>query len=79
MFVALPLIGVRVIYGVAIAFKEPQTRTGSLPVQVIFGTLPEFLTMITYLVAGIMTRNLAKDRKESLLHPEQIEAGHENA
>lgn len=74
MIIALPLIGVRVIYGVVVAFKDPQTRTASLPVQVIFSILPEFLVMISYLAAGIATRNLDDERKASIVHPEQIEA-----
>lgn len=35
--------------------------TGSLLAQVIFGIVPEFLVMIGYVVAGILTRNLRPD------------------
>jgi len=60
--IAMPLIGVRVIYSVVIAFVDGRADGGSLAVQVIFGTVPEFLVMITYISAGIVTRNLASDR-----------------
>lgn len=60
--IAMPLIGARVIYSVVIAFVDGRADGGSLAVQVIFGTVPEFLVMITYISAGIVTRNLASDR-----------------
>lgn len=58
----MPLVGARVIYSVVIVFVYGRADGGSLAVQVIFGTMPEFLVMITYISAGIMTRNLASDR-----------------
>ncbi|CAI7652681.1 unnamed protein product [Penicillium pancosmium] len=62
VMIALPLIGVRLIYAIAIVFKYKNAGGGSLAVQVIFGTLPEFLVMITYLSAGLVTHNLARSR-----------------
>jgi hypothetical protein len=62
VIVAIPLVGVRVIYSVVIAFVDWRADGGSLAVQVVFGTIPEFLVMITYIAAGIVTRNLASDR-----------------
>ncbi|KAJ5825273.1 hypothetical protein N7474_002411 [Penicillium riverlandense] len=64
LIVAMPLIGVRVIYAIAATFIYGYSSAASMPVQVVFGTLPEFLVMITYLSAGIVTRNLARDRLE---------------
>lgn len=58
----MPLIGVRVIYAIVTTFKYGYFSAAGTPIQVIFGTLPEFLVMITYLSAGIVTRNLARDR-----------------
>lgn len=62
--VALPLIGVRILYGIAIAFVDGNMLGGSLPVRVIFGTLPEFLVMIAYVAGGLVTRNVAEQRLE---------------
>ncbi|KAJ5083294.1 hypothetical protein N7456_012721 [Penicillium angulare] len=59
--VALPLLGVRVIYSLAVAFADGRASGGSLAVQVIFGTIPEFLVVINYISAGIVTRNLAQE------------------
>lgn len=64
--IALPLIGVRIIYSIVTAFAN---GSGSLAVQVIFGTLPEFVVMIVYLSAGVWTRNLARDRAEQKPEP----------
>lgn len=61
---ALPLIGVRVLYGIAIAFVDGNMLGGSLPVRDIFGSLPEFLAMIAYVVGGLVTRNVAEQRLE---------------
>ncbi|KAJ5625686.1 hypothetical protein N7510_001995 [Penicillium lagena] len=61
---ALPLIGVRILYGIAIAFVDGNMLGGSLPVRVVFGTLPEFLVMLAYVAVGIVTRNVAKQRLE---------------
>jgi len=60
----MPLVGARLIYAIAIVFKYKSTAGGSLAVQVIFGILLEFLIMITYLSAGIRTRNLAHTRSK---------------
>lgn len=62
--IAMPLIGVRVLYAIVIAFKEQNASGGGLAVKVILGVIPEFLIMITYLSAGLVTRNLARDRIE---------------
>jgi hypothetical protein len=59
---ALPLIGVRILNGIAIAFVDGNILGGSLPVRVIFGTLPEFLVMIAYVGVGLVTRNVAEQR-----------------
>ncbi|KAJ5818630.1 hypothetical protein N7474_004221 [Penicillium riverlandense] len=59
---ALPLIGVRILYGIAIAFVDGNMLGGSLPVRVILGTLPEFLVMIAYVGVGLVTRNVAEQR-----------------
>ncbi|KAJ6025034.1 hypothetical protein N7540_005831 [Penicillium herquei] len=61
--IAMPLLGIRVIYSLIIAFVVGRAEGGSLAVQVIFGTVPEFLVMINYLSAGIMTRNMARERQ----------------
>ncbi|KAJ5256727.1 hypothetical protein N7478_012831 [Penicillium angulare] len=60
--VALPLLGIRVIYSFAVAFADGRVNGGSLAVQAIFGTIPEFLVMIIYISAGIVTRNLTQER-----------------
>ncbi|KAJ5973696.1 hypothetical protein N7481_010906 [Penicillium waksmanii] len=65
VMIALPLIGIRLIYAIAIVFKYKNAAGGSLAVQVIFGTLPEFLVMITYLSAGLVTHNLARSRYQN--------------
>jgi hypothetical protein len=62
--IAMPVVGVRIIYAIATAFIYGYSSTASMPVQVVFGTLPEFLVMITYISAGIVTRNLARNRLE---------------
>lgn len=67
--IAMPLIGVRVIYAIVIAFRYQNTSSGSLAVKVILGTVPEFLVMINYLSAGVTTRNLARDRVEKRPQP----------
>ncbi|KAJ5183505.1 hypothetical protein N7492_001121 [Penicillium capsulatum] len=67
--VAMPLIGVRIIYAVATAFADNSASGGSLPVRVIFGTLPEFLVMITYLSGGLVTHKLARNRQEHKPEP----------
>lgn len=70
--IALPLIGVRLIYAIAIVFKYKNAGGGSLAVQVIFGTLPEFLVMITYLSAGLVTHNLARSRCRNKSGPASV-------
>ncbi|KAJ6104985.1 hypothetical protein N7486_003674 [Penicillium sp. IBT 16267x] len=65
----MPVVGARVIYSVVIAFVDGRADGGSLAVKVIFGTIPEFLVMITYLSAGIMTRNLVSDRRKMISEP----------
>lgn len=62
---AMPLIGVRIIYAIAGAFSS----RGGLAVQVIFGTVPEFLVMIDYISFGIVTRHLARDRSKKSPEP----------
>lgn len=62
--IAMPLIGVRVLYAMVIAFKHQNVSGGSLVAKVILGTIPEFLIMISYLSAGLATRHLARDRAE---------------
>lgn len=62
--IAMPLIGVRIIYSVAAAFADHSASGGSLPVRVIFGTLPEFLAMLVYLSGGLVTHRLARNRME---------------
>lgn len=57
--IVMPLVGIRLIYAIVTVFKYKSTAGGSLAIQVIFGILLEFLIMITYLFAGICTRNLA--------------------
>ncbi|KAJ5638892.1 hypothetical protein N7528_001282 [Penicillium herquei] len=64
--IAMPLLGVRVIYSLIIAFVDGRAEGGSLAVQVIFGTVPEFLTMINYISAGITTRDMAHERQGEL-------------
>jgi hypothetical protein len=59
--IAMPLFGVRVLYAIVIAFKYQNSSGGGLAAKVILGTVPEFLTMISYLSAGLVTRNLARD------------------
>lgn len=71
MTAAVPLIGVRIIYTVASVFATSRADGGSLPVQVIFGVLPEFLVMIVYVSAGIMTRGLGSVRYETNIRSEQ--------
>lgn len=60
----MPIIGVRVVYAIATVFKYGYSTKAAMPVQVIFGTLTEFLVIIIYLCAGIVTRNLPRDRLE---------------
>jgi hypothetical protein len=60
--IAMPVVGLRVIYAIATAFIYGYSSAAGMPVQVVFGTLPEFLVMITYISAGIVTRNLARNR-----------------
>ncbi|KAI9926963.1 hypothetical protein ASPWEDRAFT_32921 [Aspergillus wentii DTO 134E9] len=62
--VAMPLIGIRIIYSIATVFSSSGMSGGSLAVRVILGVLPEFLVMIDYVAVGIVTRNLARDRSE---------------
>ncbi|KAF7631481.1 hypothetical protein AFLA_012338 [Aspergillus flavus NRRL3357] len=62
MTAAVPIIGVRVIYTVASVFTHSRVDGGSLPVRVILGMLPEFLAILLYISAGIMTRGLASVR-----------------
>ncbi|KAJ5587013.1 P-loop containing nucleoside triphosphate hydrolase protein [Penicillium hispanicum] len=62
LMIAMPLIGVRIIYAVAVAFVDGNASGGSLAVRVIFGTIPEFLIMIDYLSAGLITHNVARER-----------------
>ncbi|CAI7634525.1 unnamed protein product [Penicillium palitans] len=69
VMIAMPLIGVRVIYAVASAFAHHSASGGSLPVRVILGTLPEFLVMVNYLTAGVVTRNSARNRVEQRPEP----------
>ncbi|PYH88854.1 hypothetical protein BO71DRAFT_403513 [Aspergillus ellipticus CBS 707.79] len=69
--IALPMIGIRIIYAIATAFSTCGLEGGSLAVRVIFGTLPEFLTMLVYLGAGIATRNLARSRLEPAMQKDQ--------
>ncbi|KAJ6119542.1 hypothetical protein N7523_003822 [Penicillium sp. IBT 18751x] len=64
LIIAAPILGMRVVYAIVTVFKYGYSSQASLPVQVIFGTLPEFLVMSTYLYAGIVTRNLPRDRSE---------------
>lgn len=67
--IAMPLIGVRVIYAVASTFASQSASGGSLPVRVILGTLPEFLVMVNYLTAGVVTRHLPRNRVEQVPEP----------
>ncbi|RAK95444.1 uncharacterized protein BO80DRAFT_497765 [Aspergillus ibericus CBS 121593] len=62
--ISMPLIGVRIIYAIATAFATDSFDGGSLPVRIIFGTLPEYLVMLLYVGVGIATRNLARSRLE---------------
>ncbi|PWY92277.1 hypothetical protein BO70DRAFT_357409 [Aspergillus heteromorphus CBS 117.55] len=62
--IAMPLIGIRIIYAIATVFSSSGLEGGSLAVRVIFGTLPEYLTMLVYIGVGIATRNLARSRLE---------------
>ncbi|KAJ5953594.1 hypothetical protein N7454_000490 [Penicillium verhagenii] len=62
VLIAVPLVGGRVIYSAVIAFVDGRADGGSLAVQVIFGTISEFLVMITFVSVGLVTRNLASDR-----------------
>ena len=57
--IAMPLVGIRLIYAIATVLKYTSTAGGSLAIQVVLGILLEFLIMITYLFAGICTCNLA--------------------
>lgn len=74
VIIAMPLIGVRIIYAVAAAFANHSASGGSLPVRIIFGTLPEFLVMITYLSGGLVTHKLARNRVEQRLGPASAES-----
>ncbi|GLI78088.1 hypothetical protein PoHVEF18_006387 [Penicillium ochrochloron] len=67
--IAMPLIGARLLYAIVIAFKYQNASDGGLAAKVILGTLPEFLIMISYLSAGLVTRNLARDRVEKEPQP----------
>ncbi|KAF3393828.1 hypothetical protein F1880_005199 [Penicillium rolfsii] len=62
--IAMPLIGIRILYAIVIVFKDHHASGGGLVVKIILGTIPEFLVMISYLSAGLVTRNLARDRGE---------------
>jgi uncharacterized membrane protein len=67
--IAMPLVGVRVLYAIVIAFKYQNSSGEGLATKVILGTIPEFLIMISYLSAGLVTRNLARDRVEKGQQP----------
>ncbi|PYI07754.1 hypothetical protein BO78DRAFT_406290 [Aspergillus sclerotiicarbonarius CBS 121057] len=62
--IAMPLIGVLIIYAIATAFTSSSLNGGSLAVRVIFGTVPEYLVMLVYVGVGIVTRNLDRSRLE---------------
>ncbi|CAK42755.1 hypothetical protein CBS63078_3986 [Aspergillus niger] len=62
--VAMPLIGVRIVYAIVTAFTSSNLEGGSLAVRVIFGTIPEYLVMLIYVGVGIVTRNLVRSRVE---------------
>ncbi|KAE8366272.1 hypothetical protein BDV27DRAFT_156128 [Aspergillus caelatus] len=68
--IAVPLIGVRIVYAIVIAFKYQNISGGSLAVKVVFGILPEFLVMISYLSAGLITRHLDRDRVQKRPQPD---------
>lgn len=59
--IAMPLIGARVLYAIVIAFKYQNMSGGSPAVRIVFGVVPEFLVVICYLSAGLVTRTLARD------------------
>jgi len=67
--IVMPLIGVRVLYAIVIAFKYQNASCGGLVVKVVLGMIPEFLIMISYLSAGLVTQNLARDRVEKEPQP----------
>ena len=67
----MPLVGVRAVYVVVCSFKEGVADGGNLAIQVVFGMLPEFLCMISYLTGGIMTCHLAHIRKVLSAEEEQ--------
>lgn len=67
--IAMPLIGARVLYAIVIAFKYQNASDGSLAVRIVFGVIPEFLVMICYLSAGLVTRTLARNRAKMRSQP----------
>ncbi|GLB08848.1 hypothetical protein AtubIFM57258_004757 [Aspergillus tubingensis] len=71
--VAMPLIGVRIVYAIVTAFTSSNLEGGSLAVRVIFGTIPEYLVMLVYVGVGVVTRNLARSRVEYIQPKNQAE------
>ncbi len=67
--IVMPLIGARVLYAIVIAFRYQNMSDGSLAMRIVFGVVPEFLIVICYLSAGLVTRTLARDRVKLRTQP----------
>lgn len=68
MFVALPFIGIRLVYGIVflqLTISHPHSGfLTSKAVQVCLSFLPELACIISLLVVGVMTRSLRPDLKK---------------
>ncbi|KAL7917648.1 hypothetical protein ACQKWADRAFT_26901 [Trichoderma austrokoningii] len=59
--------GIRVIYALVALVtqdKNLNSQTGSLAIRVILGLIPELISALGFITAGLVTRDVARDAKE---------------
>lgn len=61
--IAIPLIGVRVVYATVCYAGNSETATNSVPLKVIFGVVPEMIVVVVFVLMGILTQDLGILRK----------------
>jgi hypothetical protein len=66
--------GIRVIYALVELVTQDKSLnplTGSVTLRVIFSLLPELICMIAFIIAGILTRNVAQEAFKAKRHIRQ--------
>ncbi|OJJ42751.1 hypothetical protein ASPZODRAFT_20276 [Penicilliopsis zonata CBS 506.65] len=65
VMICLPFVGMRMVYATIVYAADNTTAESSFGLRVAFGVVTEFVVAIVLLVAGVMTRNLQRERKRT--------------